>query len=578
MKLLWRIIKMAGGYWKYLTISIFSLIMLNILNFTTPALVRELTSRLEQNTLTEKFIWILAGVLFLAYLLRFLFSFLSSFLSHKVSWNLVPEIYWKMYDHLQKLSLHFYHNKQTGDLMSHIINDADKVETLISHALPDIFSSVFTIMIIVILLFSINVKLALATCIPIPFVIIFAVKFSSRISTIFVKSRKVMGEINAILQDNLSGIKEIQAFGKQKEESKRVHEITRKYAALEVTALKNITFFRPMIQFFTSIGTVVVLGYGGWMGLHGELPISDIVGFILYLNLLYEPVTTMSRTLEDFTRAFSGAIRIFEILDSEPDIVDLPEAIPMEKCEGGLTFENVSFHYSFESPVLKNVNFHVDPGKMLALVGPTGVGKTTIISLLERFYDPQEGRVLIDGQDIRKYKIDSLRKNISMVLQDVFLFHGTIEENIAYGAVNANIEQIIEAAKIASAHEFIQDMPDGYKTMIGERGVRLSGGQKQRIAIARAVLRNSPILILDEATASVDVQTEKEIQDSIQKLAGTRTIIVIAHRLSTVKRADQILVLDQGEVVEAGTHEELSKNGGLYAAYCSVQFQTEEMD
>ena len=578
MKLLWRIIKMAGGYWKYLTISIFSLIMLNILNFTTPALVRELTSRLEQNTLTEKFIWILAGVLFLAYLLRFLFSFLSSFLSHKVSWNLVPEIYWKMYDHLQKLSLHFYHNKQTGDLMSHIINDADKVETLISHALPDIFSSVFTIMIIVVLLFSINVKLALATCIPIPFVIIFAVKFSSRISTIFVKSRKVMGEINAILQDNLSGIKEIQAFGKQKEESKRVHEITRKYAALEVTALKNITFFRPMIQFFTSIGTVVVLGYGGWMGLHGELPISDIVGFILYLNLLYEPVTTMSRTLEDFTRAFSGAIRIFEILDSEPDIVDLPEAIPMEKCEGGLTFENVSFHYSFESPVLKNVNFHVDPGKMLALVGPTGVGKTTIISLLERFYDPQEGRVLIDGQDIRKYKIDSLRKNISMVLQDVFLFHGTIEENIAYGAVNANIEQIIEAAKIASAHEFIQDMPDGYKTMIGERGVRLSGGQKQRIAIARAVLRNSPILILDEATASVDVQTEKEIQDSIQKLAGTRTIIVIAHRLSTVKRADQILVLDQGEVVEAGTHEELSKNGGLYAAYCSVQFQTEEMD
>ncbi|GAP41451.1 ABC transporter ATP-binding protein [Flexilinea flocculi] len=578
MKLLLRIIKMTGGYWKYLTISIFSLIMLNILNFTTPALVRELTSRLEQNTLTENFIWLLSGILLLAYLLRFLFSFLSSYLSHKVSWNLVPEIYWKMYDHLQKLSLHFYHNKQTGDLMSHIINDADKVETLISHALPDIFSSVFTILIIVILLFSINVKLAMATCIPIPFVIVFAVKFSSRISSIFVKSRKVMGEINAILQDNLSGIKEIQAFGKQREESKRVHEITRKYAALEVNALKNITFFRPMIQFFTSIGTVVVLGYGGWMGLHGELPISDIVGFILYLNLLYEPVTTMSRTLEDFTRAFSGAIRIFEILDSEPDIVDLPDAVPMEKCDGGLTFENVSFHYSFDSPVLKNVSFHVEPGKMLALVGPTGVGKTTIISLIERFYDPQEGRVLIDGQDIRKYKIDSLRKNISMVLQDVFLFHGTIEENIAYGAANPSIEQIIEAAKIASAHEFIQDMPEAYKTMIGERGVRLSGGQKQRIAIARAVLRNSPILILDEATASVDVQTEKEIQDSIQKLAGTRTIIVIAHRLSTVKRADQILVLDQGEIVEVGTHDELSKTGGLYASYCSVQFQAEEMD
>jgi ABC-type multidrug transport system fused ATPase/permease subunit len=333
-----------------------------------------------------------------------------------------------------------------------------------------------------------------------------------------------------------------------------------------------------MIQFFTSIGTVVVLGYGGWMGCMGKLPISDIVGFILYLNLLYEPVTTMSRTLEDFTRAFSGAIVSLRFLIPNRTLWICRMLFRWKKCDGGLTFENVSFHYSFDSPVLKNVSFHVEPGKMLALVGPTGVGKTTIISLIERFYDPQEGRVLIDGQDIRKYKIDSLRKNISMVLQDVFLFHGTIEENIAYGAANPSIEQIIEAAKIASAHEFIQDMPEAYKTMSENVAFRLSGGQKQRIAIARAVLRNSPILILDERQLRFDVQTEKEIQDSIQKLAGTRTIIVIRASIITVKRADQILVLDQGEIVEVGTHDELSKTGGLYASYCSVQFQAEEMD
>ncbi|MHC1770903.1 MAG: ABC transporter ATP-binding protein [Flexilinea sp.] len=578
MKLLWRIIKMTGSYWRYLSISIISLILLNILNFATPTLVRELTSRLEQNRLTERIIWVLAGTLLLAYVLRFLFSFLSGYLSHKVSWNLVPELYWKMYDHLQKLSLRFYHDRQTGDLMSHIVNDADKVETLISHALPDIFSSILTIIVVIIILFSINVKLALITSIPIPFILVFATFFSSKVSSIFIQSRKVMGDINAILQDNLSGMKEIQAFGKQQDESKKVREITRKYADLEVNALRNITFFRPMIQFFTSLTTVVVLFFGGLMGLHGELSISDLIGFILYLSLLYEPVSTMSRTIEDFTRAFSGAIRIFEILDSEPDIADKPDAASMHDCKGRLTFENVSFHYSFESEVLRDVSFDIEAGKMLALVGPTGVGKTTAISLIERFYDPQKGRVLIDGEDIRKYRIDSLRKNISMVLQDVFLFHGTVEENIAYGVNGATEDQIITAAKTASAHDFILEMSDGYKTMIGERGVRLSGGQKQRIAIARAVLRNSPILILDEATASVDVQTEMEIQNAIQRLAGTRTIIVIAHRLSTVKRADQIIVLDQGEVVERGTHEELMRNNGLYSSYCSVQFQAAAED
>ena len=330
------------------------------------------------------------------------------------------------------------------------------------------------------------------------------------------------------------------------------------------------------MEFLTSLGTVVVVGVGGYLGMMGRMDIADVVAFLMYLSLFYQPLTTLARLVEDVQTAFAGAIRVFDILDAESEVREAPDAVAVPKGKGEIEFDNVSFAYDPKEPVLKEVSFKANPGEMIALVGPTGVGKTTVVSLLERFYDPQQGVIRVDGRDIRTMTLHSLRDQISMVLQDVFLFNGTIAENIAYGAHEATREQIIEAAKAARADGFIQEMPEGYDTVVGERGVRLSGGQKQRIAIARAVLRDAPILVLDEATSAVDTETEAEIQAAIEQLSGKRTMIVIAHRLSTVIRADQILVLENGRIVERGRHADLIQQDGLYSKLSRVQFKAAE--
>ncbi|MCL2159480.1 MAG: ABC transporter ATP-binding protein/permease, partial [Oscillospiraceae bacterium] len=306
-------------------------------------------------------------------------------------------------------------------------------------------------------------------------------------------------------------------------------------------------------------------GIGGYLAMGGAMTVPDIIGFLMYLGIFYGPLSALSRLFEDVQLAYAGASRIFEVLDAESEIKDSPDAKTLEKCEGKIEFDNVSFCYNIEEPVLKNITFEANPGEMVAVVGPTGVGKTTIVSLIERFYDPQSGSVKIDGEDIKNLTVESLRSQISMVLQDVFLFNGSIAENISYSVKGATAEQIREAAEIACASEFIEQMPDGYDTLIGERGVRLSGGQKQRLSIARAVLRNTPILILDEATSSVDMETELQIQQAIENLAGSRTVIVIAHRLSTIMGADKIIVLDCGEIIEQGNYDELMDSDGTFA-------------
>jgi len=465
----------------------------------------------------------------------------------------------------------YYHDKQTGQLMSRVMNDTAAFETLIAHAIPDLVSSIILFVGVTIILFWTNPVLAGLTCIPIPFILL-TTPLIKKIRAMHKDAQVFVGDLNSKLQDNFSGIKEIQIFTREDDEYADVGKKASKHAGALIKALFYGAIMHPIIGFLTSLGNVIVIGVGGYLVLFDRgMDISAVVGFLMYLSLFYGPVASFARIIEDMQAGIAGGERVFEILDAETDVKEIQKAQVLQKAGGSIAFENVSFSYNEDGPVLKNVSFEVPAKKMFALVGPTGVGKTTVAALIPRFYDPEKGRILLDGRDIKEVTLKSLRENISMVLQDVFLFNGTIKENILYGRPGASDQEVENAAKMACIHDFIDGLPQKYETVVGERGVRLSGGQKQRISIARSLLCGSPVLILDEATSAVDTETEQEIQDAIQKIAGSCTLVVIAHRLSTVKRADCIIVLEEGEVRETGSHDELIAKGGAYRRLVEMQ-------
>ncbi|MBO6052945.1 MAG: ABC transporter ATP-binding protein [Clostridia bacterium] len=572
-----RMLKIARPWWGNLAVTVFSLIAASLLNLVTPEAVRRLTAALSApDTLSVRLLLTYAGILLAAYLTRVVFRFLSLWQAHIAAWNFVARLTKNCYDKLQSLALRYYSDKQTGQIMSRMINDTRQLEILIAHTIPDLASNILVILGVAVMILTINWKLALFTMIPVPIIVWLSRIFVTKVAPLFKINQQVLAELNGHTQDNLSGMKEIQAFGREESESLKFVDYCKEYAFVNIRANFYAAMYHPSVEFMTSIGTVIVMGVGGVFAMRGAMSAADIVGFFMYLSLFYSPLATVARLAEDIHVSAACAERVCELLDTESEIREDPDAVSIPAGSGEVAFEHVTFGYSDDAKVLDDVSFRADPGEMVALVGATGVGKTTVVSLLERFYQPQSGRITLNGYDTRHATLKSLRANLSIVLQDVFLFNGTVYENIAYGVEAPDPEAVYEAARIACADEFIRSMPDGYETKIGERGVRLSGGQKQRLAIARAVLRKTPVLILDEATSAVDNETEVRIQEAIENLRAERqgerkqTLIVIAHRLTTIMKADRILVMKEGRIVESGTHEELLARRGLYYEMTSV--------
>ena len=566
-----RMVWMAKPWWRELAVTILALVATSFLSLVTPEAVRRLTALLgTPENLTYGTILTYVLIMVGTYLLRGVCRFLSMWQAHVAAWSFVADLTRVCYDKLQTLSMRYFSDKQTGEIMSRMINDTRQMELLIAHSLPDMATNIMVILGVCVMIFQINWRLALCTMLPVPIILLLSRVFITKVAPLFKINQEVLAGLNANTQDNLSGMKEIQAFGKEGAESLRMRDYCKKYAFVNIRANFYNAMYHPTVEFMTSIGTVIVMGVGGVLAMHGSMDTADIVGFFMYLSLFYTPLSTLARLAEDIQVSNACAVRVLELLDTDSEVKEEPHAIEIPHGNGEVAFSHVTFGYDPAVKVLDDVSFTCKPGQMTALVGATGEGKTTIISLLERFYDPNDGAISIDGCDIRKATLHSLRNNLSIVLQDVFLFNGTVYENIAYGTENVSEADVYEAAKIACADAFIRAMPEGYATKIGERGVRLSGGQKQRIAIARAVLRNTPVLILDEATSAVDNETEAQIQQAIENLSGRHTLIVIAHRLTTIMKADNILVLKDGRIAESGTHDALMKKGGLYHDMTSV--------
>lgn len=572
MKLLLRFSK---RYVWALSITVLSMLALVGAQLLIPWLIRSLIELVTEQQLTPETINTvtrLALIALVTFLARGFMQFLRSYLAHIAGWGVVSDARRYVYEHMQKLSLRFYEDKQTGQLMSRVVNDTDLFERMIAHAIPDVIVNLITFVGITLVLSSMNWQLTLYSMAPIPLVILALIGFSKVVRPAFRRRQHEVGELNAVLNDSISGIREIKAFNRESEQLERVEMGIERHRVSLLHALRLMAIFQPFIDFSTSIGQLVVIFFGGQMALQGSLSIADLVAFFLYLEMFYQPVRALGMSWEHVQEAMAGFDRVEELLTESSDVTEPSNPRPLpQNLQGRLTLENVSFSYNDNEQVLNDINLDIPASHVVALVGPTGVGKSTLVSLIPRFYDVKTGSIKLDGIDIRDIDVEELRKNVSIVLQDVFLFHGTVRDNILFGNPKASDAEIIEAAKVSNAYDFINALPEGFNTLIGERGVKLSGGQRQRISIARAVLKDTPILILDEATSSVDTETELLIQQALERLMKGRTTIIIAHRLSTIRNADKIVVLKGDAIVEQGTHQELIENDGLYKRLYTVQ-------
>ena len=541
-----------------------------------PLVVRYVTSTLiymEPQTILSQAKWI-AVVLFVMVAVDCYSKFFISNYGHVMGAKIEFDMRTEIFDHFQKLSFSFYDNQKVGQLMSRITTDLFDITELMHHGPENIILSVIKIIGAFIILLSINPRLALAAFVVLPFMFAFAYYMNKKMRLAFRQNRVKIAEINAQIEDNLSGIRVVKSFANEEIENKKFHEGNMGFLAAKKNSYHYMGSFSAGMGAFTTLIQVCVILAGIILIAYGKVNISDLVTFLLYISVFTEPVRTLIDFTEQFQNGYTGFERFQEIMNIEPDIKDKEGAQELSEVRGDISFEDVSFQYEENTErVLSHINLQVPAGSYMALVGSSGAGKSTLCSLIPRFYDVTGGSVKIDGKDIRDLTLKSLRDHIGIVQQDVYLFVGTVYDNIRYGKPDATREEVIEAAKNANAHEIIMSLPNGYETDIGQRGIKLSGGQKQRLSIARVFLKNPPILIFDEATSALDNESEKVVQDSLEKLAKNRTTFVIAHRLSTIKNAEKILVLTEEGIEEEGTHEELLAKQGIYEKLYNMQFQ-----
>ncbi|HSQ33629.1 MAG TPA: ABC transporter ATP-binding protein [Peptostreptococcaceae bacterium] len=546
--------------------------LISIIDLISPMVAKNIVDSVIPSK-NLKLLMIIGVVLLIIYVFRSVLQYIVDYWGHMLGVRMEYDMREDLFSHINKLPFSYFDNNKTGQIMSRLVNDLNEIAELAHHGPEDLFIAAITLIGSSIMMMMLNVKLALAILIIIPFMLYFGINKNRLMRKSFRELRSKLGDINSQAEDSISGIRVVKAFNNEQYEQKKFRIGNMNFIKAKEDSYKVMAEFFSGITFFSNFINLIILVYGGYLITTNNLTIGDLVGFLLYISLFLQPIRKISNLIENYQKGMASFSRFIEIMNVNPSIKDSKNAINIENVKGDIKFEHVHFSYEGKKDVLNDINLHIKPNETVAFVGASGVGKTTLCNLIPRFYDVIGGSIKIDNVDIKDIYLRSLRNNIGVVQQDVFLFYGTIKENIAYGNIEASDDEIIKAAKNANAHEFIISLENGYDRYIGERGVKLSGGQKQRIAIARMFLRNPKILILDEATSALDNKTEQIIQKALHDLSKDRTTLVIAHRLATIKNADRIVVLDKDKISEVGKHEELINKKGIYASLYQSQFK-----